>query len=375
MGSWVDGFMYFTSEAEAPDSYLKLAALHTLSAALQRHVYTMWGYYRFYPNFYGMLVGPPGITHKSATIAFSRDFLKAIGVPTASEGISREALITQMKTRGGKDVQNIAITASEFATFMRTSGGAMVEFLNDIYDSPADWEYTTKIGGTVTITAPYVTLLGGVVPEWMAREFNQSFVEGGFASRTLFVRERVPRFLKARPVVTEHMLTVKLALVEDLAEITKLDGEYHWTTDAHAWFDHWYENLWFVRESGKELRGYESRTPSHLIRIAMLMKASHSCELVLDAEDFKDALELISFLAPRMADAFSVVGRNPYTNDYERIVAEVETAGRITYTTLLRSNSDNLTKMQLDEILENLRSMGKLKITTYQGTLWYEIVG
>ena len=234
-GNWLKGFQFWTSESECPDSYLFWTGMSILSSATQRRLYTRWVYSKYYPNTFVILVGPAGETHKSAAIWFAKDILRAISVPVASDAITREALIQQMKNRPGTSGnQALAVLAGEFDTFIDASGPRMIMFLTDIYDSEDDWEYTTKGGGTDHIKAPFLTLLGGIVPNWIGNNFDDKFVEGGFVARTFFVVEEVRRFRNPRPQVTEEMWRMRDSLIEDLAHISALEGEFIWTKNAEV---------------------------------------------------------------------------------------------------------------------------------------------
>lgn len=362
--NWIDGFLYYTKESECPDSYLKWVAIYTIAAATQRKVHTHWIYWTFFPNVYVMLIGPAGKTHKSSAIRFSRKMLFEIGVPTASEAISKEALILQMKSRGVEN-QALAVTSSEFSSFVRTSGPPMIEFLTDIYDCDDNWEYTTKGGGTAKIERPFLSLLAGTVPSWIATEFDQTFIDSGFASRVIFVVEHEPRFYKAFADITPEMFEMREKLIEDLAEISALEGEFRWAKDASAWFKHWYEVELPREQLDYRLEGYLARKPTHVIRVSMLLSLAESNELVIEKRHFVEAEKALSDLEPKMAQAFANIGRNEFANDHERIAAEIAQAGGMTQGELIERNIHAMDKKVLDEILENLELMGKIdKVVT-----------
>ena len=371
LDDWVEGFRFMTSEAEAPDSYFTWTAYATISAALQRRVYTHWIYWKYYPNIYVLLVGPAGRVHKSSTIRFARKFLQEIGVATASEAITKEALIQQMKHRGSGGNDSLAVTSSEFASFIAPSGPRMVEFLTDIYDCDDGWEYTTKGGGTDRIDKPYLTLLGGTVPTWIANEFDESFIEGGFASRTLFVYENAPRFRKAFANVTDEMMRMRAMLVNDLEVIASLEGEYVWSKDAVEWFEDWYENRWPMENLDYRLSGYLARKPTHVVRLSMVIAASRRNDLVITANEFEEARGLLTSIEPSMVEAFSSVGRNPYALDMERIAEEIILSGGMSKGELIKRNTHAMDRRVLDELLENITLMGEVSLEIRKGQQWY----
>lgn len=361
-GNWLKGFQEWTRESECPDSYLFWTGMSILSSATQRRVYTRWVYGKYYPNIFVILVGPSGETHKSSAIWFAEDFLGAIGVPTASDAITREALIEQMKNRAGQSGnQALCVLSGEFDTFIDASGPRMIMFLTDIYDSKDNWEYTTKGGGTKRVEAPFLTLLGGIVPSWIGNNFDESFTEGGFVARTFFVVEDLKRFKNARPNVTPEMWEMRQALEDDLGHISTLEGEFKWTREAEDWFDDWYNNKWDTQHLDYRIRSYGTRKPTHIVRTSQLISLSESDELVLDVSHFEIALAQLENLEPKMVKVFSSVGKNPIASDLERIAMDIAREGGMTLSEIHRRNNHALNRQQLDETIGNLILMGVIE--------------
>lgn len=362
-GNWLQGFRFYTQISECPDSYLLWVALSTLSSALQRRVWVKWNYYKYYPNIYVVLVGPAGKTHKSSAIWFGKDFLRAIGASYASDAISKEALIIQMKARA-KDSCSLAVFSSELGTFLRTSGPSMIEFLMDIYDCKDDFEYTTKSGGTDDIPTPYLTFVAGTTPAWMADEFSQLFAEGGFAARTIFIYETEPRFRKAFGVVTHEMQKMGEALTKDLKHISTLQGEFEWTRAGIDWFTHWYETEWPKEMLDYKLEGYLNRKPTHLLRLTQLVAVAEGDRLVLTPEYMQIAKAILDNIEPDMGQTFAFVGKNLYANDLERIAASVHRAGPrgLSFADIIRLNVREVDKDTLQKLLGTLTAMDEIEI-------------
>jgi hypothetical protein len=369
-GNWLQGFNFYTRESECPDNYLLWAGLSAISAALQGRVYTKWGYFVYNPSLYIILVGRSGL-RKSTSIRFAKTFMRNVGVRHASEAITKEALIQQMQRPTAGGVDSMSITVGEFASFIAPSGLRMIEFLTDIYDCDPPWEYTTKGGGTDVIENPYLTLLGGVVPDWISQEFTEAFTKLGFASRTLFIYERELRFRKAYPKVSEEMMEMSIRLTNDLEQIAGLQGEYVWTRDALDWWEDWYENRFPLESLDYRLEGYLERKPTQIVKVSMLLAAAENNDMILDIKHFEAARDLITALEPRMVEAFASVGRNPYANDMERIANDIHHAGVLSKGELIRRNTHAMSKVMLDELLENLILMGEVVTDTDGKELFY----
>lgn len=373
-GSWIKGFQFWMSESEAPDSYLLWAAINAIAGCTQRKVYIKWGYHKYYTNHYIVLVGPAGVVHKSSTINMVRHMYRETAIPVASESLTREALIDQMIKRGDGITAALCAMPDEISDFLRPSGPTMIEFLTSIYDSPDQWEYTTRQRGTEVMDNAFLNLFAGTTPRWIANEFDITFVEQGFASRTLFVHEHEPRFRRAKMRITEEMHTMYKLLVDDLAHIAQLTGEFQWDVEAEDWFDHWYEHDApnEIKHAEFKLKSYMARKPTHMLKLAMVLQLQKSDEMILTLKNLKEAKVLLDNLELSMARTFSAVGRNIYANDLERIYQEIKDAGGLTEGEITTKNYGAMPKMALDETLQTLAIMGKIvKKLTKDGIIFY----
>lgn len=370
LSNWIEGFMYYSSESEAPESYLYWSALNVISAATQRRVWTEWAYYKVYPNLYVMLVGPAG-NRKNAAIRFARDFLRDVKVSLASSSVSREALGDQMKAKGGA----VAITNNEFASFVRTSGDSMVEFLTDIFDCDDLFEHSTRGSGVVKIENAFLTMLAGAVPDWIANTFDVTFVESGFASRTIFINENTVRFRNPRPQITSEMMRMRESLVRDLEDMMTAHGCFEWTEEAGIWFDTWYTGPYDKEKLGHKLQGFKSRKPLHIIKVAMLLSLNESNSLIIEARHLQEAKKQVELIQPKMEEAFSAVGRNPFASNLERIAFEIKTRGQMEKGEIVEAMYHDIPNKQiLDEILENLQLMGKIRAERLGGKIIFHHV-
>ena len=363
--------MYYTKESECPDIYLHWAALTTLSGAVQRGVFTRWVYKKFYPNMYTILVGPPGITHKGSAIGFGYDFLRDIKVPVASQSITKEGLIVQMQKRGDGTHNSLVVMSDEFGSFFDKSAHLMIGFLTDIYDCKDNWEDTTKHGGTINIEKPYLTMLAGTTPSWIADNFDHNFTDKGFAARTIFVSATRPRFLRARVTITDEMMQMRKDLLHDLLIIKTVKGEFIWTRHAEEWFDDWYENNWQESILDYRLASYLGRKPTHIIRLSMLLALNESNRLLLAENHLERAKDHLEKLEPSMVKTFSAVGKNPYASDLERMANDIRNAGRICRSDMLARNVHAMDKKTMDESIETLIAMGKIEKELSGGEVWY----
>lgn len=382
-GNWLKGFQYFTSESESPNSYLLWCALVTLGGALRRRVCVKWRYTPIYPNIYVKLVGPPG-TGKGQAISFARRFLTRSSIPVSAESGSREGLIMDIvEKRQLQEINGIlyetspyVVLSPDFMSFYRTSGDTMIEWLTEIFDSgdfeEEPWTYRLRNRPEEQIPRPYISMIAGTTESWIAENFSQAFTDQGYAARVIFVYARKPRFYKARPAITTEMWEMADKLLEDLKQISSLQGEFKVTEDAWKWFEPWYNDTLPKQKLDDRLQGYLGRKALHLWKVAMLLQIAGSDELVITSEILQLALAQLENLEPMMVQAFQGVGKNPISGDYVKIYNDILTNTRVTKGDLLIRHAYNLSSEQLDEIINNLQLMGKISLNAAgNGTIYY----
>lgn len=376
-GSWLKAWLYWMQESGAPDSYLLWAGISTLAGVTERKVYVKWGYHTFYTNEYVIFVGPPGITFKSSTIEMVRRTLRKLEVPMASESLSREALIEQLIKRGDGDISSLTLLPDEFSDLVAVSGPNMIELLTTLYNCPDVWEYTTRLRKEETIERVFLNILGGTTPDWLAEHFDVSFIKKGFASRVIFLREEEPRFMRARMNVTEDMYRMYALLVDELAHIRTLEGEFQWDQDAWNFFEDWHDNKLMAEVRGKDhrIRGYMARKPTHLLKLSMTLQLAKCDELRITKASMQEAKTLLDGLEVSMARTFSAVGRNIYASDLERIYEELrDNGGEMSRSEIVSRNYNAMPRQALEEQLQMLVDMGKIGRDLRERELWFVVI-
>jgi hypothetical protein len=270
----------------------------------------------------------------------------------------------------GTKISPTTIISSELSSFFKTSAETMVEFLTDIFDCPKIFKHTTRGSGTTVIKNAYVNFNAATTPSWIASYFSQDFIDQGFASRTVFIYETKPRFLKAEPVITDEMWAMKDKLLEDLAHIATLEGEVKLSEESREWFANWYHNIWPTERYDYRLESYHGRKPLLLRKVAMLLSLAESDSFTLEVEYFKMAEGLLKSIEPSMVRTFSAVGKNKFASVLERIFNTIVLDEGVEIEQLRRMNLQDLDKKTFDENISNLLAMGAVRAEHVNGKLW-----
>lgn len=346
-GSWIEHFMDLGKDQEAPMIYFKWAGLVFVASALQRRVWLQRPMYRDYPNMYVIFVAPPGKTRKSTAgdWGYGQIVKKVPGIRRYSGRITTEALCEELLDYtacvNGSVLEtncSMLLYASELSELLeKTPKGCypIVQFLTRVYGSGDEFTYKTKSGGKVSLTNVCINLFGATTPEGVHRLIGKAGVEGGFASRVIFIYQDVanPKPWAALDVTTHQRIDM---LVHDLQCITALEGEMKVPVECIRWFDSWY-----IPQAHKvpvpELVHYWSRRHDHLLKVAMLLAVAERDNLTLSVQDLIDAKVILEEVEKTMHLAFRNVERTNNSYKSELIIDYMREQGKeVPHSRLLR---------------------------------------
>lgn len=335
--NWLSAYMAYTVESESPDSYHLWVGLTTMAAAIRRNVWINQRIYLLYPNLFTILVGPPGRTGKSTALRLGRTILHGVeGIFYGPDSVTREELIRQMaKAGGGPNAAQSAmmIISTELSSLIEPSGIKMIQFLTDIYDcefNPKGWKYGTKQSGRDTIHNPVLNLLAGTTVSWIAEGLPAAATEHGFTSRTIFIYEDEPRYLKPFPGETNQEL-VK-ALINDLDHMSRIEGEFTWGPGAQDHYIRIYGEIYASRPADYRIEGFHNRKKVHVLKLAMLLALAESDDLIINKRDIEAAMDILDNAEATMSKVFSALGKYDHASDMDRILNRIKETGGLSLT-------------------------------------------
>lgn len=366
--------MEYTKESESPDNYHIWTALSAVSSVVRRHVFLDQGLYVLFPNLYVALVGPPARTAKSTAIRMGRRLIQLVPhVTIGPDSCSREELIRQLAQSKLDNQCAMTIHSSEFSSLIDVSGIPMIQFLTDIYDcdfrDPKGWRYSTKTQGKDEVVNPYLTMLVGTTPTYIADAMPNNVIGHGFTSRVIWVHEEKERL--ENPLPDQEDAEMARNLVEDLRHISVLSGQFKLSESARVLYKEFYHNLYKTVPLDYRLEGYHWRKKVHVLKVAMLLSLTENDSLILTEQDIEAAIGLLDAIEPNMARTFSAVGKYEHASDLERIGNLVHsTKEGISVENILRQNYFAGAHDELRKILLMLNSMGAIKLSLKNAVEW-----
>lgn len=377
LSDWVDGYMTYTDNSEPPYLYRKWCAISVLAAVLQRKCCMPWGSLTFYPNMYIILVGPPA-ARKGTAMAPAQDILYNLGIKMASEAVTREALIRELKESNGTIIDpetgsieyhsSLTVFSPELTVFLGYNNPTLLSDLTDWYDCRKKWVYRTKTQGVDEIFGVFLNILGATTPDLIRATLPLDAIGGGLTSRMIFIYEQNKGKVVPAPFYTDAEQGLLIQLQSDLEQIHLLQGDFRPTEDfLEAWVD-WYS----VQDQkppfqDKNFAGYIERRPNHVMKLSMILNASRTNSMIVEAKDFENALHLLEQTEVKMPRTFSGVGASSMAGVLSQVMAEIGNRGAITFSELLNIFHQDADKRTLEAIVDTMVSM-KYAQKSYNGT-------
>lgn len=349
---WLQAYLEYSSHGEAPTHMRFWCAVSAVAGALRRKVWIDQAYFKWYPNFYIVLVAPPGVVSKSTTASVSMSLLRQVpGVRFGPDIVTWPALVT--KFADSKEafewppgvwniMSSMTLESSEFGNLLNPLDREMVDLYVTLWDGKQGaLVKETKTSGNDSVENPWINLIACTTPAWIAGSFPEYLIGGGFTSRCVFVyadKKATPVAYPARRV-PRNLSTMADRLIADLTEIATITGEYQLTESAYTWGEEWYTRHIAAPPlalNDDRFGGYLARKQTHIHKLAMVIAAAQSSSLWITEEHLATAANMVSDLEPDMVHVFSKIGRSDESMNAERLLQYIRVSGRVEWEVAFR---------------------------------------
>jgi len=195
----------------------------------------------------------------------------------------------------------------------------------------------TKMNGKEDVENPWINLIACTTPSWIAGNFPEYMIGGGFTSRCIFVYEDEKDKLIAYPhrKMPPDMKEVRLKLIQDLEHIyVTLRGQFKLTEAAMNWGEKWYAKHYASiprHLDDDKFAGYRARKQTHLHKLAMILSASCEDSMEIRPEHLALADTMLTDLEKDMPKVFSKIGRSDESMQVESLLNFLRTKGQCRY--------------------------------------------
>jgi len=365
--NWIEGYLNVTYNTEPRETYRRWVGISTAAAVLQRKCWLEWGNLTFYPNLFVVLVGPPA-ARKGTAMADGKYFLDRLGIRTAADETSRQALVralqashsTSQSTSGIVSHHcSLTVFSTELTVFMGYDDKDMLAALCDLFDCKDRFLKDTVGRGEEEVPNVWVNLLGATTPAQLQASVPSGFVGSGFTSRIVFVYEDEKARTVIKPDLSPAQRSLREDLLVDLDQMHSLCGPF--STDQD------FENLYTVwRMQAEEscpftdprLEYYAQRRPLHLFKLCMIHCAARTDSMLITREDLEKSISVLEEAEQKMPTVFAGLGSNPLAGVQFRMRKLIEDRGSVPLSELARRFEADASHTQLSEALAALESMG-----------------
>jgi hypothetical protein len=344
--NWLQSFMQYASINEAPEHIYFWVGVSTIAGALRRKCFFDMGTFKWYPNFYIVILAPSGVIGKSTTADLGMNLLRKVpGIKFGPDVVTWQSLLTGLSKaaesfidpKSGKATTMSCLTfaSSEFGNLLNPKDREMIDMYVNLYDSRDNpFKKETKTQGDDIVTNAWINLIACTTPSWIAQEFPEYTIGGGFMSRCVFVfadaKEKLVPYPKRAPGGS-GLEDMQRKLIEDLVIISELRGEFDMTEEAFEFGETLYRVMWKDNNFGgldpEKFGGYWSRRQSHIHKLAMILNAATSNDMLITKDQLACALGMIQGIEPAMQQVFSLIGRSDDAKSYDYVYRLIKNLG------------------------------------------------
>lgn len=371
--TFINRFLSLTSHSIAPEIFRRWTAISMIASAMGRGVHTTISEPDgpIYPNFYTILVGPPGSGKTVAAINGRRLLKKIPTIHTGPDKITPERLVSNL-ARMSKDKGYAIMTlfVDELNVLLQRKGDLDLRpLLTGVYNCPDEFIYETEGKGEQLFEKCCFNILATTQPTWIAANFTMEDLGMGFPSRLFFIHSdeiAAPSYFAN--YTNQDQLTSEL--VTALKEIEMFKGAVGWEPEAQEFFVKLTSAGIPPLPSAPHLEHYCSRRDLHLTKLSLIMmRARDPRAMQIKKDDIVTAMTTMLEAEATMPTALNAIGGNQFRVAQTYLLAYVQKQIREKHPSffsgqeLHRLLTANLTPRESKELLESLISQGLCEAT------------
>lgn len=388
--NWIDGYIQFTSNTEPATLFRKWVAISTIASCLQRKVWIDW-HTRIYPNFYVVLVGPPGDARKGTSMEPMYNFIRELNIKTTAQSNTWQQMIVEIKKAESAGINTVegylpghsslTVFSKEFSNFLGLGNNELITFLTDWWDNPVTWDRRTKNSGEYALSNIWLNIIGATTTDLLRAMLPSSTVGSGLLSRIIFAYSPGIEKLVALPHLVKNQETGKYdpaprvedvtddtfrRLLADLADIHTFDGAFKLTSEAVAFYVQWYEanHLNRHRFTGP-LVYYPARRQVHLLKLSLIISAASVTNRpkVITLDHITLADKILCETEERMPKVFSGFGASDKAAIVAAILDTIQRYRTIKFSELLSMFINDVGAY--DEMMKIVYTLERMKVVGY----------
>ncbi len=210
------------------------------------------------------------------------------------------------------------VVLQELNTVLHRKNERSINYLLQAYDC-VDFERSTIGRGRDVLKKPSLAFIGGITPEDLANQLDDSTMGKGLASRMWFIYEMVSGEKKwGFNVLDAEQRLAKAELLAYVRDLYLCYGRCEFSPEADAYLKQWYEVDFHAARTNHNPKlndYYERKGKCHIPKMAMAMhfaeNARDKANYTISLDTVKRAMEIFVEPERRMHHAMNFKGRNP----------------------------------------------------------------
>lgn len=349
----LESYLQYASYQESPLDFHMWTCISMMAIALGRNCYVNWGAWQIFPNLFIILVGESAITHKSTAIRMGvkpmRNALQG-DVHGTAQKMSPEALIKYMTTLSKEHGEAVAyLNVSELSVLLgkQKLDDSLIKLLTDLWDSDDEHTSFTINRGEETIYNICLNMIAGTTPDWLKNSVPIESLEGGFFSRLILVQRPPTGTKNSRPMMKPEHTDALNNFIHDLSQLRKLAGNFTITPDGERAYDNWYYNHNHPEKAESFMRGYFGRKGDFVLKVAMIMSASISDRMEIEARHINAAITILDENEEWTKDIVKFMGTTDTGAKYVKVLSKIKN-NVVTYDKTVANRPKPITVVGID---------------------------
>lgn len=398
LANWLTSYAEYTAASEAPEMFNFWSGVSAIAGALRRRVWIDQVKFKWTPNFYIVFVSPPGVATKSTTMRVGMSLLKQVdGVVMGPQSLTWQGLTSGLQDalqlvpldmeKGLLERSHISMSAitceiSELGTMLDPRDPTLMSVLIDLWDgAEGAWQRWLVSKENTNIENPWINIIGATTPSWLNENFPESMIGSGLTSRIVFVYADRKKYLI--PYITEVVdldshKKLEENLVHDLTEISLMKGAFTLTPEARAFGSTWYTQHWTNPEEHlrtDRMQGYRARKQTHIHKLAMILSAAESDNLIITLAHLQTALGFAAGIERDMHIVFESIGVHQAARDMEILMSYIRANKTVLHQDLWRVCFRSMSRKEFAEAIDALVHAGYIRLVNEAGVVIIKSTG
>lgn len=368
-GGWFETYAQYTALTESPLSYQIFSSLSVLGVCLGRRVYLDMGFFKVYPNYCVVLIGPTGKVKKTSATDIAKSFIVQASVcPVMADAVTPESLATALVESG-----HHFIYAPEFSVLFgrqKYNEGLTTRIIR-LLDCPDQFKVRTMARGEETVENVALTILGASTLSLLAGSTPAEVTSSGFLNRFVLVVENDTERCFPRP--KKGSAELEFDLLQTIARMKSFDGPMEFSPDGLKLYEAWYvERKNFLKAQEETVVEVMERSFNHVLRTAMLVHLAQCDNMHICAKCFQHAVDMVTYLERSIPQTVHALKQTTANADLEYVAQQIYKAGgAIDHTSLVRKVSNRMNTTILKSHVSTLTESGRIKVSTRGAAKFY----